>query len=114
MNDIPLQMIFNWDQTALELVPTGQWTMNHVGDKVISIAQSSYKRQVTAVITATLTGELLAPQILYQGKTVRCHPKMPVTNNWDLWHSENHWTNQYTMQRFDENIVVPFLEEKRV
>ena len=52
--------------------------MNHVGDKVISIAQSSDKRQVTAVITATLTGELLAPQILYQGKTVHCHPKVPI------------------------------------
>ena len=28
MNDIPPQLIFNWEQTAIQLVPTGQWTMN--------------------------------------------------------------------------------------
>ena len=28
MNDIPPQLIFNWDQMAIQLVPTGQWTMN--------------------------------------------------------------------------------------
>ena len=28
MNEIPPQLIFNWDQTAIQLVPTGQWTMH--------------------------------------------------------------------------------------
>ncbi len=27
MNDIPNDLIINWDYTALKLVPTGQWTM---------------------------------------------------------------------------------------
>ena len=26
--DIPNDLIFNWDQTGIQLVPTGQWTMN--------------------------------------------------------------------------------------
>ena len=26
----------NWDQMAIQLVPTGQWTMNQAKDKVIS------------------------------------------------------------------------------
>ena len=29
MNDIPNEIIFNSDQTALYFVPSGQWTMHH-------------------------------------------------------------------------------------
>ena len=28
MNDIPKELIFNWDQTGIQVVPTGQWTMH--------------------------------------------------------------------------------------
>ena len=113
MNDIPNEMIFNWDQTALQFVPTGQWTMHHAGEKVIPIANSDDKRQVKAVIAATLTGELLPPQIIYKGKTGRCHPKCIIPKDWDIWHSDNHWSTEDTMKRYMEKILVPFLNEKR-
>ena len=38
MNEIPLELILNWDQTALHLVPTGQWTMNKSGEIVVAIS----------------------------------------------------------------------------
>ena len=56
MNDIPDELIINWDQTGLPLVPTGQWTMHHAGDKVIPIAHADDKRQITGVLAATLAG----------------------------------------------------------
>ena len=59
MNDIPPQLIFNWDQTAIQLVPTGQWTMNQAKDKVISIAHSDDKCQITAVVAASMSGECI-------------------------------------------------------
>uniref|UniRef100_A0A1X7T022 DDE-1 domain-containing protein n=1 Tax=Amphimedon queenslandica TaxID=400682 RepID=A0A1X7T022_AMPQE len=91
MNNIPPAMIFNWDQTGLQLVPTGRWTMNQSGEKMIPIAHSDNKRQVTAVLAASLTGEFLPPLIIYQGKTTRCHPTVTaVPQGWDLWHRENH------------------------
>ena len=43
MNEVPAQLIFNWDQIALHLVPTGQWTMNKSGEKVVPISNSSDK-----------------------------------------------------------------------
>ena len=61
MNDIPSDLVFNWDQTALRLVPTGQWTMHPTGAKIVPIAHCDDKRQVTAVLAATLTGEFLPP-----------------------------------------------------
>lgn len=57
MNDIPDQLIINWDQTGLRVVPTGQWTIHHAGDKVIAIANVDDKSQITAVLAATLVGE---------------------------------------------------------
>ena len=74
MNDIPDELIVNWDQTALHLVPTGQWTMHRHGEKVVPIINSDDKRQITAVLAASMTGEYLPPQLIYTGKTKRCHP----------------------------------------
>jgi len=59
MNDIPDDLIINWDQTALQFVPTGQWTMRQSGDKVIPISHSDNKCQITAVLAATMKGEYL-------------------------------------------------------
>ena len=59
MNDIPDDLIINWDQTALQFVPTGQWTMRQSGDKVIPVSHSDNKRQITAVLAATMKGEYL-------------------------------------------------------
>ncbi len=45
MNEVPPALIFNWDQTALHLVTTGQWTMNRAGEKSFqsNIAMTSVK-----------------------------------------------------------------------
>ena len=48
MNEVPPELIFNWDQTALHLVSADQWTMHRAGEKVISISNSDEKHQVTA------------------------------------------------------------------
>jgi hypothetical protein len=113
MNEIPNDLIFNWDQTGLQLVPTGQWTMHRAGEKVIAIANSDDKRQITAVFAATMTGEYFPPQVIYKGKTLRCHPKVDAPKGWDIWHSDNHWSNEETMKRYIEKIIVPFISQKR-
>ena len=43
MNERPHELIFNWDQTAIQLVPTGRWTMHRAKEKVIPIANSDDK-----------------------------------------------------------------------
>ena len=72
--------------------------MNRSGTKVVVISKSDDKRQVTAVLAGTLTGEFLTPQVLYEGKTKRCHPKSSAPSGWDIWHSKNHWSNEETMK----------------
>ena len=80
---------------------------------MISIAHSDNKRQVTAVVATSMSGECIPIQLLYQGKTVRCHPKGSFPENWDLWHSINHWSNEEMMIRYIKKIVVPFVSSTR-
>ena len=43
----------NWDQTAIQLVLTGDWTMNEGKAKKIVIVNSDDKLQTTAILAAT-------------------------------------------------------------
>ena len=69
------------------------------------------KRQITVVLAITLSGLLLPPQVLYQGKTEACHPPKGVTfpTGWDVWHSETHWANEDTMLRYIKQIILPYV-----
>ena len=37
MNDVNKELAFNWDQTGLQLVPTGKWTMHETKAKMVPI-----------------------------------------------------------------------------
>lgn len=37
MEEIPFELIFNWDQTGLNLIPASSWTMEHKGSKRVEI-----------------------------------------------------------------------------
>ena len=72
--------------------------MNQASEKVIAIANSNNKRQITAAFAATMTGEYHPPQVIYKGKMVQCHPKIDAPKGWDIWHSNNYWSNEETMK----------------
>ena len=113
MRNIPSDLIFNWDQTGLSIIPTGNWSMHKAGAKVVPIAHSDDKRQITAVLAANAMGEYLPPQLIYKGKTTRCHPDVTFPPGWDIWHTDNHWSNEDTMKRYLEKIIISFVNRKR-
>ena len=85
MDEIPDELVINWDQTGIHYVPVSSWTMEKEGSKRIEIVGSDDKRQLTAVFGASLAGDFLPPQLVYKGKTSRCLPvgvKFP--SDWDL------------------------------
>ena len=113
LSEVPPDLIFNWDQTAISLVPSSQWTLDKKGKKRVAIAGHSDKRQITAVMCAALTGEVLPIQLVYEGKTNRCHPAYDFPANWVISHSPNHWSNEQTMIEYITGVIVPFVEQKR-
>ena len=111
--DIPLDLIFNWDQTGLNYVPVCNWTMEKEGAKRVEIKGLDDKRQITAVFGSTLTGEFLPMHLVYQGRTTQCHPNSTFPDDWNITHSDNHWSNETTMINYIAKIIIPFVRNKR-
>lgn len=46
-NGIPPELVVNWDQTGIHVVPVSQWTMHTEGSKRVEISGVEDKRQIT-------------------------------------------------------------------
>ena len=82
--DIPLDLIINWDQTAIKYVPVSNWTQEVKGSKRIEIAGIDNKRQITATLAATAGGKCLPAQVIYGEKTPACIPKVDFPSGWHI------------------------------
>ena len=113
MEDIPKDLIINWNHTGIHYVPVSNWTMAKDGTKRIDIFGADDKRQITAVFAGTLTGDFLPPQIKYKGKTAKCLPMVPFPVNWQVTYTPNHWANEKITEDYIKKTLVPYIEEKR-
>lgn len=114
MEDIPQEMILNWDQVGIKIVPSSAWTMEKCGTKRVEITAIDDKRQITAVFACSLAGSFLPIQLIYKGTTARCLPKgVKFPEGWNVTHSANHWSNTSTMLDFISWIIVPYITEQR-
>ena len=48
-------------------------------------------------------------QLIYGGKTQRCHPVYDFPDDWCVTHSENHWSNEETKVQYIQDIIVPYV-----
>lgn len=113
MEEIPPELILNWDQTGIKIVPSSTWTMDQRGSRRVEMTGLDDKRQITAVFCGTLTGDFLPVQLIYKGKTSRCHPKFKFPSGWHVTHSPKHWSNEETMIQYIELIILPYLRAMR-
>ena len=113
MEEIPPELILNWDQTGIRLVPSSSWTMEKRGVKRVEMVGQNDKRQITAVFCGSLQGDFLPVQVIYKGKTTRCHPHFEFPPGWHVTHSPNHWSTETTMLRYVENIIEPYVSSVR-
>lgn len=113
LEEIPPELILNWDQTGINIVPASSWTLERQGSKRVEITGVGDKRMITAVFCGSLTGDFLPIQIVYKGKTNRCHPHFKFPANWHITHSEKRWSNEETMIQYIESIIIPYIKSQR-
>ena len=113
MDEIPFDLVINWDQTGIHYVPVGLWTMEKEGSKRVEIVAVNDMRQITAVLAGSLTGDFLPPQLIYKGTTQRCLPGVDFPSDWHITHSHNHWSNETTMKAYIEKILLPYINAKK-
>lgn len=113
MEEILPELIMNWDQTGIKLVPCSSWTMDERGVKRVEMVGANDKRQITAVLCGTILGDFLPVQLVYKGKTDRCHPHFQFPADWHIAHSPNHWSTEGTMLQYIDHIIVPYVTSVR-
>ena len=113
MEEIPPELILNWDQTGIKIVPSSGWTMDQQGVKRVEVIGMNDKRQITAVFCASMVGDFLPIQLIYAGKTNRCHPQFQFPSDWHITHAPKHWSNEETMLQYIDHIIVPYVENIR-
>ena len=62
MEEVCPELILNWDQTGIRIVPSSTWTMDREGVSHIEMIGAKDKRQITAVFGCTLLGDFLPVQ----------------------------------------------------
>ena len=101
------------DQTGVHLVPASSWTYEMQGSSDVPVIGAEDKRQITVCVAASLRGDLLPLQCIFQGKTARCLPAATaasVAARVDITQSINHWSTQETMQRWITKVLLPHSE----
>jgi len=113
MENIPPELILNWDQTGIKIVPTTTWTMERRGSKRVEVVGTNDKRQITAVFCGTIQGDFLPVQLIYAGKTARCHPKFSFPAGWHVTHAKKHWSTEETMHQYIKFVILPYVNSVR-
>ena len=106
MEEIPPELIPNW------IVPSNTWTIDQKGVKRVEVCGANEKRLITAVFWGSLIGDFLPIQVIYQGKTARCHPHYEFPPECDITHSQKHLSNE-TMIRYIEKIIMLYIDSAR-
>ena len=79
------------------------------GSKRVEIVGADYKRQITSVFAITLLGDFLALQLMYQRTTTKCLPNVHFPHGFDVTCTENHCSNECTMERYLDRILLPYV-----
>ena len=65
IEEIPPELILNWDQAGIRSVPSNTWTMDQQGVNRVEIGGSGDKRLITAVYCGSLVGDFLPVQVTF-------------------------------------------------
>ena len=80
MDQIPSELIVNFDQTGISYVPASS---EKEGATQVEVAGKDDKRQITLVLAGSVSGEFLPPQVIYEGKTKCCLPPFQFPYTWN-------------------------------
>jgi hypothetical protein len=107
-------LIVNFDETSVFIVPSSQYSMALVGSKQVTVIGKEDKRQITALLTITASGNLLPLQLIYQGKTNQCYPNYELPDDYLVDHTPSHWSDRDSIVRYAKNILLPYFINKRI
>ena len=117
--NIPKELLVNCDQTALHLIPKINYTYELKGSQNVSVVGTEDKRQITAVVACSLSGEILPFQLIYKGTEGKegCFPRIDITkrlqsHGFNFQQTDSHWSTLETTKEYIETIIKVYFDEK--
>jgi hypothetical protein len=109
--NIPPELVIGCDETSVFFVPRATRTKAKKGKKKVRvIGVGSDKAQITATLFITESGAVLKHQLIFAGKTNKCHPKHAMPPDCVFAHTPSHWQSPDTFLAAIERIVVDYKE----
>lgn len=107
------KQIFNLDESSFMMDPQDNTVITKKGAKsVYQIVSASEKACITTLITASASGEMAPPMILFDRKTT---PKKNVLENipkgWGVGHTESGWMSAESFYNYVKNVFFKWLKE---
>lgn len=87
--------------------------MEREGARQVAVVGKEDKREITVLLSVAASGDMLPPQVIYQGKTQGCHAKVTFPEDWNVTHSESHWSTESTMLEYIDKVLVPYVTQTR-
>ena len=114
-HQIPDYPIITFNQIPLSYVCSPRHTLHFKGVKSVPLVEKGKSKQVTGTFSYTKSGILLPMQLIYQGKTNRCHPTgIEFPEGFNIIHAKNHWSNEDKAIKHLESLIFLFATSKRV
>ena len=61
---------------------------------------------------AKLLEHFLSIQLIYQGKSGRCHPKFNFPEEFHVTHTMNHWSDEEKAKELITKLLLPYVRKK--
>ena len=88
--------------------------MEFKGLKSVPVKGKGKGKQIMGTFTVSSTGRFLPMQLIYAGKTNRCHPQgIEFPHGFDVTHSHNHWSNEELAIQHIRKIVIPYVDKMK-
>ena len=72
-------------------------TGDQLRTEVRVLCMSSWPARIPALLLSGSASQGAALLLAALYPVVRCHPRIDAPKGWDIWHSDNHWSNEETM-----------------
>jgi len=112
MDEIPSELVINWDHSGINYIPVASWTMAEEGSKRMELIGKDDKQQLTALFACSMSGDFLSIQLVYQEKTDKSLPRFQFPLDRDVACTANHRCNESTMHQYIQRIILPYLDQK--
>ena len=113
MEEIPPELVLNWDQTGISIASALLWTVDQQGKKRVEIIGLKDKRQITAVFCASTQGDFVPIQLIFKGEISRCHPNFKFPEWRHITCTPKCWSNEKAMLQYIDHIVLPYIDGVR-